>query len=510
MAGQLSIHNILEKWRDSLPLAGLYLTLLLAICFWPAMASAQSIAFFPLLDLSNGPNGTNSMLTEKVRQELLNRGKTLVPADDIMGFLVRNRIRNLGKLTSYQTALVRKDLGAELVLQGTVCQLDEEKNPLLSLNLQLSRTSDEQIIWARTEHLNYSDLTSFLGLEDPQTLEDLYDPFFTHLFADLPQHPDIGKETLTTLNIAKAIISPNYLRPGEDVSCKIKMHKLLIDEGDQPQLILLANGEEHPLLLDEEGDYLQTSWPAHEDAGSYSVTLRAIWPSGITLEGVIGSYSVDAREPGVQLHLIGTEFDGEILFSDKLYIIPKLLEPEPIDRWEIMVVDEEEEAIVIMGAAGNIPRRITWRGKTSLGSMAPPGNYRITYKVWDRAERQSIAEAKVQFRPDPPEILIESSQLEDHVLVDLDNLNDLPLDYWWAKFFSEEGKLLKLAQGTELPALIELDAASDSETIIQCLVTIRDILGNQSRQDIANLFKPVEIGAEGEEFSIEAEWVEEF
>lgn len=510
MAAQLSIPTVQARSRKTLSFAGVCLILLIAIFSWTGMASAQSIAFFPLLDLSADPNGTNTPLTEKVRQELIKRGKTLTPAEDIMHFLVRNRIRTLGKLTSYQTSLIRKELGADLVLQGTVCQVDEGDTPLLSLNLQLSRTSDDQIIWARTEHLYHSDLTSFLGLEDPQNLEDLYEPFFTSLFSTLPEHSDLGGKAFDTLNIDTVIISPKYLRPGEKVSCKIKMHTPLDEKAIQPQLILWVGGQEYPLVLDEEGYYLQTSWPAEENAGSYPVTLKANWPSGIMQQGVVGSYSVDVQEAGVELHLIGTELDGEILFSNKLIIIPKLLEPEPITRWEITVTDEEEEAIVIMTESGHVPRRITWQGKTSLGGMAAPGNYWITFKVWDRAQRESSAEAEVQFRPEAPVFEVEVTQDEERVTVDLDNIVNIPLIYWWAKFYGEDGHLLKLAQGTELPAAIELEDIPDSEYKIQCLLTARDILGNQSQQNIPNLFKLAESEVDQEELSIETEWIEEF
>jgi TolB-like protein len=510
MSGQLSTPEVqVKKWPTAV-FAGLYFSLLIAIFSWTGMAAAQSIAFFPLLDLSKDPNGINSSLTEKVQQELIIRGKTLIPAEEIMRFLVSNRIRSLGKLSSYQTSLVRKELGADLVLQGTVCQVDDGKAPLLSLNLQLSRTSDKQIIWARTEHLYYSNLTSLLSLHDPHNLEDLYEPFFNTLFATLPEHPDIGSEAINTLNIDTVIISPNYLRSGENVTCKIKMHNILDEKAIQPQITVRSNGQEHPLFLDKEGDYLQKSWQVEDNAGSYPITLKATWPSGNTQEGIIGSYNVDAQEPGVKLHLIGTELDEEILFSHKLIIIPKLLEPEPIDRWEIRVTDEEEKAIVIMGAAGNIPRRITWQGKTSIGGMADPGIYWITFKVWDRAQRESYAEAEVQYRPEPPQILVEVTQEEDRVRVDLDNSVNTPLNFWWVKFYGDDGSLLKLAQGTELPVTIELDNSSDPEYKIQCLLTARDILGNQSQLNIADLFKPAESGADEDEISIETEWLEEF
>lgn len=496
--------------RYSALLNSICLFLLIVLLCSAGVVSAQSIAFFPLLDLSADPNGINTQLTERVRQELTNHGEELVPAEDIMRFLVRNRIRTLGKLTTYQASMVGKELGTDLVLQGTVCQITAGESPVLSLNLQLSRTSDAHIVWAQTANLSYSDMTSFLGLKDPHELEDIFGRFFTSLLATLPDHVKSRKESLDRLNIATVYIQPKYLRPGEEVSCKLKMHKTLDDDGTQPNTYIQIGEQQYPLLPGGEGYYLETSWPAEESVGSYPVTLVVKWPSGMTRTGVIGSYSVDDHEPGARLVVIGTEHDGAVLFSDKLVIIPKLLDPEPTSRWEIRVIDEEDEVIVLVGASGNIPRNLTWEGKTSQGNIAPPGEYLIVFKVWDRVEHESSAETKVHFMPEPPELLVEVSKEEERVVVDLDSVTDTPLNFWWAKFYEEDGRLLKLVQGTELPVTIELDVDGETEQKIECLLTARDILGNQYQQKIANLFQLAENDDNEEEASIETEWVEVF
>ncbi len=129
--------------------------------------------------------------------------------------------------------------------------------------------------------------------------------------------------------------------------------------------------------------------------------------------------------------------------------------------------------------------------------------------VWDWAERQSSAEARVHSLPDPPELLVEVTRDQERVGVDLDNVVDTPLNYWWAKFYKEDGSLVKLVQGTELPVVVEIENFSDSEEKLECLLTARDILGNQSKQKITNLFEQVE-EIEEEEGSIESEWVDGF
>ncbi len=488
----------------------LHLTLLLSIMLSIGTAWAQTIAFIPLLDLTRDSNGINNPVTERVRLELTNRGKTLIPAEEVMRFLVRNRIRQLGKLTSYQASLVHKELQADLVLQGTLFQVNTGELPILCLTLQLSRAENSEIIWSQTANLSYADQINLLGLNDPHTLEDLYAPFFDQLFASMPISKTTAVKSATNLNIDTVFITPQYLRPGEEIFCRVKLHKSIDDQGSMPELSIQVDNQHYPLSGDEDDFSYSASWKVGQNPGTYTVNLFAHWPSGISKESVIGTYSIDTEEPGVRLTLLGTELNGDILFSRNLRIIPKLLKPEPISRWAISVTNEDEDVVVLIEKAGNLPRGLTWNGKTSYGTTADPGEYLITFRVWDRAERESFTEALVQYLPELPEIFVEISREEAQIRVDLDYFTETPLMFWWAKFFREDGSLLKLAQGTELPASIELDLSNDSRDKIQCLLTARDILGNQYKKRIRDLFEVVEGEIEEVETSIETEWVEEF
>ncbi len=488
------------------------LSVLLMTCiFLPSGGlQAQTIAFFPLLDLTVDNNGINNPISERVRQELIKSRKNLVPAADIMRFLVRNRIRSLASLNSYQISLVQKELGADQVLQGIIYQVAGGEHPILCLSLQLSQSSDSKVIWSQTVNISYADQTSLLGINDPHSLEQLYPAVFTQLLAEFPEAEATASTSGQSLNVDSVYIHPKYLRPGEKLFCTIKTHKSADEEGEEPQLFIESAGKQYPLSPTEESNSFETSWTAVQEAGSYPVRLIARWPSGATQDGAIGSYSVDDKEPGVRIILLGTEIDGQVHFNNKLVIIPKLINPEPISHWEISVTDEDDEIIVLQSNVGHIPRNLTWRGQTSQGASSPPGEYFITFKVWDRAERESTALAAVQYLPEQPEILVEITRDDEQLLVDLDTISDTPLSFWWAKFFTEDGKLLKLAQGTELPSSVALDIDSDSRQKIECILSARDVLGNQYKKDISDLFKITEGELEEVETSIETEWVEEF
>ncbi|BCO10274.1 hypothetical protein GF1_26500 [Desulfolithobacter dissulfuricans] len=490
----------------------LILALLLWIS-WPLAAQGQTIALFPLLDLTIGANGVNLELTSQLRRQLEERNFELVDEDTIMRFLVRHRIRTLGRLTSYEISMVKKELDAEFTMVGTVCELKDKPGPAISLSLQLIRTTDRVIIWSNAWELYFADRITLLGLHDPRVLDDMYQDFFSRLLDSMPRETLPVAEAKKELNIDSVVLTPQYARPGEEISCKVKLYRQQLENPIQPDLVARIGNQEYPLSLDREGYYFIATWPAQEAAGRYTVTLHARWPDNSEQELVIGSYGVDTEPPEVTLNLVAREIDGELYFSDKLIIIPKLLNPEPVVRWEVMVLDDQDETIVLQSAAQHVPRRLTWRGKTSLGATAPDGDYRIVFKVWDRAGRESSAEAWVVYRHQPPDIVLEVTEETGQLLVDVDNLELTPISYWWMKFFAPDGHLLKLAEGEELPATVTLELTRKEERTgpIECILVAQDELGNKTWRRIRNLLQLRRMEEpEDEDIEVETEWVEEF
>ncbi len=82
-------------------------------------AQAVSVAVFPVEDLSNGLNGVNFELTSKLSEELEKKGLDVISGDDVVSFLVRNRIRRLGLLDTNCILQARDELGADVILVGS-------------------------------------------------------------------------------------------------------------------------------------------------------------------------------------------------------------------------------------------------------------------------------------------------------------------------------------------------------------------------------------------------------
>ncbi len=471
---------------------------------------AAGVAVFPLLDLTVSSNGVSYVLTDYVRREIAKKGVQLVSDREIMEFLVRHRIRTLGSLTSHEIMAAGRELQVELVLQGTVCQLQQSPDPAVSLTVELIRTSDASVVWANTEALYSSDLTSLLGLQDPENLNDLYAVFFTGLLASMPTEVVSSSTQKELLDIDSVILMPKAVRPGEKVRCKVRMQTMDLGNGLRPGLTASVAGRDYPFALDSEGYYFVADWPAQNTAGRYPVTLKALWPSGRKETVVLGSYTVDDRAPDVALYLRGREVNGRVFFSDKLYIVPTLTDPEPVSRWQVMVVDRDDQVIVRQGASDRLPDRLTWRGRTTLGALAPDGDYTIVFKVWDRTMLSSSVAKEVSFRRSPPQINLELQTHGDRITVKLNKEAGMPLAYWWLKVYEQNGRLAKLSEGEHLPATIEFERPQgENDGRLAGLLVARDILGNVTRKKIKNLLgQKREDG--GGEVEMEKEWLEEF
>ncbi len=473
-------------------------------------ATDQVVAIFPLLDLSKGPNGINHTISEHTLEAIKEQGYTVIDQDRLMGFMVRHRIRTLSHLTSYQISLLKKELDADLVILGTISELKENPTPAISISLQLIRSTDAEIVWARTENLYYADLITLLGLHDPKTLDDLYAVFFKKLFQGLPDLIATADAPENKLDVATVILYPNHVRPDEKVNCRIKLHTP-IGVGDNRPLILARVGEdEYPLTLDDDGYYFTAMWSASDVAGEKNVSLWGKWPDGEEVEIRIGTYIVDDHPPKIELHLGAKEINGKPFFNNKLVIVPLLIDPEPITRWEITVINEQGETIVRQSAAEHIPRRLTWSGQTTLGSSAFDGDYHIIFKVWDRAGWSATAETDVLLKRQVPEISLDVKKDKETMNITLQNLEVNQLEFWWARFFAEDGHLITVAEGETMPASVVLDLAGDKPVQgVECIVVAQDIYGNRIKKDIKNLGQLIAPEDQGDTLQ-ETEWVEEF
>ena len=488
------------------------LALLLAAVFSSA-AGAGSLAVFPLLDLTRGDNGVNMPLTGYLRRQAGKLGNKLVSDKDIMTFMVRHRIRALGRLDTRAIAEAGRELGADLILQGTVCQLEPAPSAAVALSLQLIRAGDGRTIWTTTRDLSRDDVQSLLALSDPKTLDDLLKVYFPMLLTTFPS----GISTTTTiipakegLSISSIVLSPEYVRPGQMVKCRVIINTTSrIKPGSEASV--QVGDQVYPAAMNKKKHGVTASWPAQGKAGAYQVTLVVKQPSGWRETAILGRYYVDSMPPFLTLHAVGKKLDGLVTFNRSLAIITTMPDPEPLDRWTVSVFNKDNETIVHQEAAGQVPERINWNGYTSSGVPAPDGEYLIRITTLDRAGLTASAEQKVSLRRTPPQISLYVEKKARQLRLALADSVATPLLFWWLRVYQDGGRIVKAAAGDHLPADVTVNLPEHAVgSKFELMLVAQDVLGNSSRRkvkDLAALTAKAQVQQHNE---TESQWLEDF
>ncbi len=485
------------------------LALLLVAVFSPA-AQARSLAIFPLLDLTKDANGVNFPLTGYLRRQAGKLGDKLISDKKIMAFMVRHRIRTLGRLDSQTIAEARKELGADLILLGTVCQLDRAPSAAVSMSLQLIRTSDGKTIWTTIRDLSQNDLQRLLALSEPKTLNDLLKVYCPTLLASFPREINTAGPAREGLSLSSIVLRPEYVRPGQPVVCRVIISATSrIKPGSEASV--QVDGRVYPAALNEEEYGVTASWPAQKTAGTYQVTLVVKQPSGRRETAILGRYHVDSTPPALVIHLVGKKLDGLVTFSRSLAIITTMPDPEPLDRWTIAVFDKDNEIIVDQEDAGQLPERINWNGYTSSGLPALDGVYLIKITAWDRAGLIASAEQKVSLRRTPPRINLKVVKKGRRLRLALADSVTTPVSFWWLRIYQDGGRVVKAASGDHFPADVVVDLPEHAAgSRFELMLVARDVLGNRSRRQVKDLLALTEKAQAQQRHEIESQWLEDF
>ena len=101
----------------------------------------------------------------------------------------------------------------------------------------------------------------------------------------------------------------------------------------------------------------------------------------------------------------------------------------------------------------------------------------------------------VSFIRTPPVLELQATKEQDKMLLDIHHEGPVPLDHWYLEIWSDQEVLLKVAEGEELPATVEVPLSQLPEAcIMKGYLFAKDILGNQSKQEINDLSRLVEQG----------------
>ena len=146
------------------------------------------------------------------------------------------------------------------------------------------------------------------------------------------------------IDIENVTLTPSHIRPGQEVTCKIKLRPGLTTDsgGDIPQIFIKVGNRIHMAMESRDGRYYEATWVGSDNEGKknvqlamespdarfykgiwtagaarddgYPVSLVLGWPSGRQKIAYVGKYYIDSLPPKLTLNLKGKELNGSVTF----------------------------------------------------------------------------------------------------------------------------------------------------------------------------------------------------
>ena len=147
----------------------------------PQIAEVNRIAIFPFENAS-GEERAGKKMTSVFLAAVHNGGFVeVVEHGDIEKFLIRNRIRSTGMISTPSANRLRDDLGCDAVLVGTVNEFAmttsgrNKQHPSIGVSMRLISTKDGRILWAISHSRHGADNEGAFGMGRVESLSELSD-----------------------------------------------------------------------------------------------------------------------------------------------------------------------------------------------------------------------------------------------------------------------------------------------------------------------------------------------
>jgi hypothetical protein len=430
---------------------------------------ALTVAVFPIEDLSQGQNGVNTELTDYLAWDMNRRGFDVIGNDTVISFMARNRVRWLGFLDTRHIIMAKEEMGADLVLFGTMSLRGEELSPSFGITLYLVRTSDTRTLWTASGGLAQQDVVNLLGIGESRRGEGLLPKLAQSVLEKWPEELEYTSKPQHALEIENIELTPAHVRRGEKVTCNVRLRTTWPEE-DAPRIFFKAGGRVYMARKEAPGDVYSSDWEVAENDGRYPVTMVINWPSGHKKVSFLGAYSVDNTPPKLVLDLKGVQLEGTVAFRDQIIIIPRMLRREPVARWKLTVEDERGEEQLSYTGYGEMPNRFVWDGKGKDGWPAAEGIYNVSLQVWDRADNMSVASQPVAVARTPPAMVLEAKNRGREMIIDLSHDGKVPIAFWRMEMRSSSGEMIKVAEGSQLPVRMDVNVPTKVIKIADGLV----------------------------------------
>ncbi|OHE56068.1 MAG: hypothetical protein A2Z47_02055 [Thermodesulfovibrio sp. RBG_19FT_COMBO_42_12] len=166
----------------------------------PNPSNPPLVAIFPFENLSEDKNALASIMPV-LRSRLETKGLEILSEDALNRFLLKERIRSTGYISSDMARKSKENLNVSAILVGSINSFSSKENPEVGLSARLINSSDGAILWANHISATGEDFTKILRLGRIGTVERLTSKVVDKLLESFSITPPY-KETESTYRIA--------------------------------------------------------------------------------------------------------------------------------------------------------------------------------------------------------------------------------------------------------------------------------------------------------------------
>ncbi|OGW36171.1 MAG: hypothetical protein A2Y97_06950 [Nitrospirae bacterium RBG_13_39_12] len=130
------------------------------------------VAVFPFENLTDNKDALTTVMPV-IKGRLEAKGFTVLDEDTLNRFLLKERVRATGYISSDIARKLKEELNVVAILVGSLNSFSPKENPGVGLSARLVNSSDGAILWANHTSATGEDFTKILGLGRIQTIDRL-------------------------------------------------------------------------------------------------------------------------------------------------------------------------------------------------------------------------------------------------------------------------------------------------------------------------------------------------
>lgn len=482
--------------------------------------NASTIAVLPVENLSLGANGLSLTMTQTLAEVLTDKGFKVSHQDEVISFMVKNRVRWLGSLSSPYIRRLHSQLQVDYLLIGSISQQQIAPPFAINLNLQLIRTKDCKIVWSATTEQSDINKVSLLDLSKQRELTEIEQLTAAEALSTIPIEASSQQKLTLQAHIESVQLRPKIVKPGGKITCQIK----LSTDSDNPAkttVVLYAGQEIINAQYDSQAKAYKASWLSAPENQQQTVTAVISKDGQTSREIILGNYRIDGDPPKVKLLVRGQEIDGLVILQKQVTIIPSLQTPEQITRWHLTIRDAEGKSVVSETGYKQLPPQFSWWGQGQNGNQVKDGFYAVELSLWDRAGNQASSQESIRVFRTKPQMTLAMEKQPNTLAVALNYAGEIPLAYWRLQVRDKKGTIIIERSGSEESNKILLPLKMADQNSLSYRVYAQDMLGNHLQKDMTLMTKGRKnknkednsnflASIEGQKMATEEVWAEDF